>query len=266
MPPARPPCSRRCAGGPAPRRPPRPESRRRRLPRPVPAARTPATRRSAPRRPRAVATGDPSPRPFRDRAGPAAQRRRGRGLTRRGRTAGFGPPPPWRCERGTTDPPPAGRPVEARPGRPTGTSSTAAAVATPKAPACGSAITSRRRAWSSGGSKPSALSIRPSKWSRPVRPRSATTTRAAATGLVQTRLATHQMPPSANPRPAPTSGKPVQGGAVRGAGAPERGEEGECGPHVSLPRPGGRGQERPVARPGRRRPATPRRRRPPRPG
>ena len=167
---------------------------------------------------------------------------------RRGRTAGCGPPPPWRCETGTTARPPGGRPAAAQPGSPSAPAGRRPPTATPKAPTCGSAMTSRRRAGASGGSSPSALSTRPSKWSRPVTARSATTTRAAATGLVQTRVANPPDAPEGQPDGGAHQREPVEGAGVRGRGRRRRASGRRPRPaRQPSPARGGRGRERPGA-------------------
>src|SRR5579884_745424 len=92
---------------------------------------------------------------------------------------------------------------------------TTTATPTPKAPASGRRMTSRRRWRVRWGSRPSDASTRPSRWSRPVTPRSAATTRAAATAAGHQRPATHQAPPRIRPSPAPTAGNQ---GKARGPG------------------------------------------------
>ena len=189
-------------------------------PRPGPAAtRATARRRARRRRPGQPAPASP-PRPCADadeRPTPAPPRRH-----RLGRTAGSGPPPPWPCGTGTT-----ARPASRTAGpdgverHPSG-SRTVPPAASPKAPTPGSAITSRRRPRSRTGRRPSALSTNPSKWSIPVIPRSAATTRAAATPAGQARPAAHHTPPRSRPMAAPTGGNQSR---VRGPGvrAPPKG-------------------------------------------
>ena len=113
----------------------------------------------------------------------------------------------------------AGRRVAKTAKRPNSVTTTAP---TPKAPTVGSRITSSRRSRDRWGSSPSAVSANPSRWSMPVRARSASTTINAATGRGQIFAAAHHKPPNAIPRTAPTRGNQRKACAV-GRRAPGNG-------------------------------------------